>query len=174
MVQHSFRPSNQSGFTLIEVLVAIAIFSIGLMAVGLLQANTLMDTGEAAQKTEAWTLAEEQADWLKTLPFYNEVWPVPPATHPADLVDLAAGVDHTDDRLNRYTVHWAVEDDVPIPSTQDPARAQVPIFTKVPNGDFTVCKRITVAVTRIGDNPVNDPVLAQLQFVKTWSRTGIP
>lgn len=172
MVHTRFLKDNR-GFTLIEVLIAIAIFSIGLLAVGLLQANSLMKTGDVARKTEAWTLVEEQATLLKALPFYNEVWPTPPANHPADLVDLG-GAFHTANRLdNRYTVHWLVEDDTPIASSQDPSRAVLPIFAKVPNNDYTVCKRVTVVATRQGDDPVTD-ALAQVQFIKTWATTGIP
>ena len=62
--------SNDSGFTLIEVLLALVIFAIGLMAMGALQARTLLDTGDVARRTEAWTVVEQQAEFLKQLPFY--------------------------------------------------------------------------------------------------------
>ncbi len=169
---HTQMPSNNSGFTIMEVLIAIAIFSIGLLAVGALQANSLTETGDVAQKTEAWTFADEQAELLKQLPFYNETWPAAPATHPPAL--LAGGfAAHT---LNlpagnpRYTVHWQVEDHFPFGPVNVPADAT---FTKVPAGAYTVCKRITVVVTRLGGNPLTDE-LAQVQFVKTWAETGIP
>ena len=150
--------SNDSGFTLIEVLMALAIFSIGLMAMGALQARTLMETGDVARKTEAWTVVEQEAEVLKQLPFYQDV---ATKTHPAG---LANGV-YTANRLNgRYTVQWQVVDDQPIgPQNQT-------VLPGVPVGVYTVSKRITVTATRAGGaNP-----LAQLEFVKVWAATGIP
>lgn len=170
---HTQLPSNDSGFTIMEVLIALAIFSIGLMAVGALQANSLMETGDVARKTEAWNFAEEQAELLKQLPFYNETWPAAPATHPPALVNAPAFGTHS---LNvpvanpRYTIHWRVEDNTPLLAVNVPADAS---FTKVPAGTYTVSKRITIVVTRLGDNPLTDE-LAQVQFVKTWAETGIP
>jgi prepilin-type N-terminal cleavage/methylation domain-containing protein len=146
---HTQLSSNDSGFTIMEVLIALAIFSIGLMAVGALQANSLMETGDVAQKTEAWTFADEQAELLKQLPFYNEIYPAAPATHPPALV-LGGFAAHT---LNvpvgnpRYTVHWQVEDNLPFGPVNVPAAAP---FKNVPAGTYTVCKRITLRVTRLG------------------------
>ena len=45
------RMSNQAGFTIIEVLIALAIFSIGLMAVGALQTRALMTVTSSQTKT---------------------------------------------------------------------------------------------------------------------------
>ena len=61
----ALKLDNQSGFTLIEALIAIAIFSIGLMAVGALQASSLMRTGDVARRTQAWALLDEQVARLK-------------------------------------------------------------------------------------------------------------
>jgi len=163
-------PSNDSGFTIMEVLIALAIFSIGLMAVGALQANSLRRTGDVARKTEAWTFAEEQAELLKQLPFYNEIWPAAPATHPPALVNAPAFGAHS---VNvpaanpRYTVHWTVVDNQPLP------QVNAVLLNKVPAGMYTVCKRISIVVTRLGGNPVTDE-LARVDFIKTWAETGIP
>jgi prepilin-type N-terminal cleavage/methylation domain-containing protein len=154
---------DDSGFTLIEVLIAIAIFSIGLMAMGALQARSLMATGDVARKTEAWTIVDEQVALLKQLPFYDDV---SAQSFPADLVD--DGNWHTVNRLDgRYTVHWLVTDDQPI-GQQDET-----VLPGVPVGDYTVSKTITVVATQAGGNPAADD-LAQVQFVKTWAASGIP
>ena len=164
-------PSNDSGFTIIEVLMAVAMFSIGLMAMGALQAGSLMGTGDVARRTEAWTIIDEHVGLLKRLPFYTDIPPNPPANHPAWLVagNFPA---HT---LNmpappaapRYTVHWRVVDGTPIgPQNQT-------VLPGVPVGVYTVSKQVTVVVTRLNGNPVTAP-LAQVEFQKTWAATGIP
>ena len=167
----TYFSSNDSGFTIIEVLIAVAMFSIGLMAMGALQAGSLMATGDVARRTEAWTIIEEQVGLLKRLRFYNEAPPLAPAPFPPALVagDFPA---HT---LNmplppaapRYTVHWRVVDDQPI-GTQNQS-----VLPGVPIGVYTVSKQVTVVVTRLNGNPVTAP-LAQVQFEKTWAATGIP
>ncbi len=63
---------QKNGFTLIEVLIAIAIFSIGLLAVGMLQVNGLMNTASARRTTDAMNVAQAQAEALMAMPFYLE------------------------------------------------------------------------------------------------------
>jgi hypothetical protein len=152
--------SNDSGLTIIEALIALAIFSIGLMAMGALQARSLMDTGDVARKTEAWTIADEQATLLKEMPFMNTAtWTTPPA--------LVAGNHQVTN--GRYDVHWTVFD-----GPAFGAGAVNALFLPgVPAGNYTVDKRIIVSVTPVGGNPPNDTI-AEVQFVKTWWATGCP
>ncbi len=158
--------TNSSGFTILEVLIAMAIFSIGLLAVGALQTRSLVETGDAAKKTEAWTALEQQVDELKQMDFYADD---PPTTFPADLMDNGSTW-HTQNYLdNRYTVHWLVDDDNPL-GTQTAA-----VIANVPSGTYTVCKTITVVITRAGDDPdVQSERLGAVEFIKTWAATGLP
>jgi len=158
---------NQSGFTLIEALIAIAIFSIGLMAVGALQASSLMRTGDVARKTEAWALLDEQVAQLKAMPFYQDA---ATQTFTPDLDENGGGFAHQVDRqMNAtYTVYWQVVDDTPIAQVD----TTVTVLAGLPAGDFTVCKEITVVVTRQGGNPLTDE-LAKVQFIKTWAATDL-
>ncbi len=159
--------TNDAGFTLIEALVAIAIFAIGMMAVGALQARSLMSTGDVARKTEAWTILDEQVTMLKNLPFYQN-----PATQtftPA-LDENGGGFAHQVNRQmnGTYTVHWMVEDDTPI------GQQNAAILSGLPAGNYTVSKEITVVVTRQGGDPlVLGDHLAQTQFIKTWAATDL-
>jgi prepilin-type N-terminal cleavage/methylation domain-containing protein len=165
----AFR-SAESGYTLIEVLIALAIFSLGFMAMGALQSSSLMQTGEATRNTEAWTVLEDQSELLKALPFYaNDNGADDDGDGVTDETDeelpvLAAGPHNAARADGRYTVHWQVVDD-------DPVAQQANIWTSAP-ANITVSKTITVAVTRPGENWQTD-ALAFAQFVKTWASDGM-
>lgn len=158
---------NDDGFTLIEALIAIAIFSIGLLAVGALQANSLKRTGNIAQRTEAWAVLDNQVAQLKSQAFYQD----PAAkTFTPGLDDTGGGFTQQVDRQmnGTYTVYWRVADDTPL----GPQNAAV--LSGLPAGTYTVCKTITVRVTRQGGNPLNaNAVLAEAQFIKTWAATDL-
>lgn len=55
-------PSQQSGFSLIEVLVTIAILMIGLLGLAALQTNATVAEMEAYQRSQALVLAQDLAD----------------------------------------------------------------------------------------------------------------
>ena len=86
------------GFTLIEVLIAMAIFSIGILAVGAMQINSTNSNTTARIHTQETTLLVDQIERLTALAF--------------DDADLDAG-NHAVDQ-DPYTVSWAVADDVPV------------------------------------------------------------
>jgi prepilin-type N-terminal cleavage/methylation domain-containing protein len=155
---------NDSGFTIIEALIALVIFSIGLLAMGALQAHSLMDTGDVAAKTEAWTIADERATLLKEMEF----WDVPTWSTPAALTDTTTATPHMVTHANgRYDVYWEVEDDIPF------AKQNASELPNLPAGMYTVYKQITVSVTPVGGKPPNDTI-AEIQFIKSWWATGIP
>jgi prepilin-type N-terminal cleavage/methylation domain-containing protein len=147
--------TSANGFTLIEVLIAIAIFSIGILAVASLQTSALNQTRSSRITTECLTLATQHAERLKSLPFYTTEF----TAHP---VDLNAGNHNVNDDVNnpRYEIRWTVQDNEPIGQQpniwQDPA---------VP-ADITVSKTISIEVS-----PINNPndIRAALEFVKVWS-----
>jgi len=56
------------GFTLIEVLIALAIFSIGILAVGSMQLGNTKNNTTGNITTEATMLARQKIEELKTLP----------------------------------------------------------------------------------------------------------
>lgn len=56
---------QQSGFTLIEVLVAVVVFSIGLVGLGATMALSIRTTNVAAQRTQAVFLAESLANMMR-------------------------------------------------------------------------------------------------------------
>lgn len=170
---------SDSGFTIMEALIALAIFSVGIMAMGSLQSASLMKTGEITRKTEAWTLLNEQVETLKSIPFYashnktdddgdTEVDEIDELfTDPNGDVPLmgSSEIPYTQTSIDgRYDVHWWVMDDQPIDKINN-------VWALAP-AKLTVSKTITVAVTRRGGKMDTD-ALAMVQFVRTWAEDGI-
>ena len=89
---------GQQGFTLIEVLMAMAIFSIGILAVGAMQITSTNSNASARIHTEEYTWVVDQIERLTGLDY--------------DHGDLDAG-DHAVDQ-DPYTVSWTVVDDIPV------------------------------------------------------------
>ena len=169
---------SNSGYTIIEVLIALSIFSIGLMAMGALQAASLKSTGDIARKSMAWALLEEQAESLKALPFYLTVDGIDynddgtndtSTAHPGD---LTAGT-HGPRAEGPLSVSWQVVDDQPI-AAQDDMEINIspPRGLSFPDGTYTVSKTITVWVNETGSNARAD-ALAEAEFVKTLVGDGV-
>ncbi|MBN1833556.1 MAG: prepilin-type N-terminal cleavage/methylation domain-containing protein [Deltaproteobacteria bacterium] len=64
---------RQGGFTLIEVMVAIAILSFGILAVATMQTTAMRANYRGYRLTEAITLAQDRIEYLTTQPFDNLV-----------------------------------------------------------------------------------------------------
>ncbi len=80
---------NNRGVSLIEVLIAVAIFAIGISAVAVLQYKTVHGNTRGRMITDATTLAEREMERLMELPYAT----------------LASGSDNT---TAPYTVTWTV------------------------------------------------------------------
>lgn len=161
-----------AGYTIIEALIALAIFSIGIMAMGALQASSLMSTGEIARMTEAWALLDEQTESLKALPFYANNDGIDNDGDGAideineEMPELTAGTYNQPRADGRYTVRWQVTNDTPIPQRTN---AELSYIDGLPaGGPWTVSKTVTVWVTRAGDFALAD-ALAAAEIVKTWA-----
>ena len=57
---------NQNGFTLLEILLAITIFAIGLLAVATMQISAIQGNKLGNEWTQATTLAQQQLEALKS------------------------------------------------------------------------------------------------------------
>jgi type IV pilus modification protein PilV len=60
------RPSGRQGFTLISVLVALVILSVGLLALARTQAQLVKTQGNTAQRNTALTIARDYAEVLRS------------------------------------------------------------------------------------------------------------
>ncbi len=64
------RPrGNEGGFTLLEVIIAISILSVGLLAVASMQVAAIHGNSFAYDISEAVTLAQDRMEYLSSLPF---------------------------------------------------------------------------------------------------------
>lgn len=88
---------NLRGFTLIEVLMVLAIFSIGILAVASLQMASVKGNAAARRITEKTALAENQIEYLLKLPYGHD--DLNPAQNPHG--PIQEGV---------YAVNWNVSD----------------------------------------------------------------
>lgn len=96
--------NNSSGFTIVEVMIAMAIFFIGFLAVAQMQMKSVSGNASARIQTEATAAAVDRLERLTYLP-YN---------HP-DLDELTSPHQVNE---GAYTIVWNVTDDVPINATK--------------------------------------------------------
>jgi type IV pilus modification protein PilV len=70
LIRHCVKQSrNDNGFTIIEVLIAIVILSIGILAVAKMQISSINSNSNAMKYTEATIAAQNQIESLMARPF---------------------------------------------------------------------------------------------------------
>jgi type IV pilus assembly protein PilV len=76
------RHARDGGFTLIEVLMVLVIFSVGILAVAAMQTTSVKGVSSARRVTEAIALAENQIERLIELPYdHDDLDPALNANH---------------------------------------------------------------------------------------------
>ena len=113
------RKPNEKGYSIIEVMIAISILSIGILALASMQVAAMRGNSFAGGVTEGSTWALDQIEKLMSLPWTD------PSLQDADL-DGAGGLDDMDFDNNsttkadadfqvtkgRYAIHWNVANNV--------------------------------------------------------------
>ena len=99
---------QNGGFTLMEVLIAIAVFAVGMLAVGSMQISAVNNNFAARMRTEATILASEKMEELMSLEDYDD--------------PLLSDITHTwpnpVDPNAIYCMEWEVDEDYPLTSTK--------------------------------------------------------
>lgn len=92
-----FIMERQKGFTLLEVIIAMAILAVGLLAIGYMQITAIDSNATGNRITEGTSLAQDKLEEL--------------VTHRMTHNDLnATGNPHTDGSHPGYTLTWNVSD----------------------------------------------------------------
>jgi len=159
------RIANQNGFTLIEAMIAIGIFSIGFLAVASLQVNALNSTTSSRKTTEAMELASRQAEVFRGASFYPDYDDntLTPEERFAFDDALKAGEDHKIE-TGVYTIQWEVADNTPLAPVPNVYTSPLP----APN-EVTIAKTITINVFETRNST---RIMASLEMVKVWEQDG--
>lgn len=109
--EKSISKSDDKGFSLIEVMIALAIFSIGILGVASMQVLSLNYNSHARRTTEGTTWAVERMESLMTLPYADaNLNPLTnPHTDTRGIYNITWNVtDNTDNKAINMTVSWTV------------------------------------------------------------------
>ncbi|MGD9244039.1 MAG: prepilin-type N-terminal cleavage/methylation domain-containing protein [Desulfobacterales bacterium] len=108
------KPKKDEGFTLIEVLIAVSIFAIGLLAVAVMQTSAIKVNSSAAKITTSMTWAQDKMEELMALSYSDHQL--------EDLGDPPSGTDSQgelhQETSGNYTISWTVTDNNPLPGTK--------------------------------------------------------
>jgi len=95
---------KNQGYTLIEVLIAMAIFALGFLALATIEIKSITQNASAKMYTEATTMAVESLERLISLPY--------------DHTDLNQKDNPHGVTAGGYTINWNVQDDIPVTATK--------------------------------------------------------
>jgi prepilin-type N-terminal cleavage/methylation domain-containing protein len=95
-----FRKPGDGGFTIIEVLIAMAIFSIGILAVGGIQIRAIKLNSAARMQSEETTVAADWLERLSKMPYEHDM--LETSGNPHQVI------------VGAYRVSWVVAEDDPI------------------------------------------------------------
>ena len=98
--------ATEKGFTLIEVLVAMAVFSLALLGLEKMHLTAIQVNAIASRLTQATTLAQDRVERLMAMPYNDPLL--------ADTTATGSFTSYTDPNPPQgYTITWRVDSDVP-------------------------------------------------------------
>lgn len=98
---NAFKRCNEKGFSLVEVLIAISIFSVGILAVALMLDTSIKYNSSARLMSEATEIAQYQMETLMNASY-----------HDSDLDELSSP--YGPNTIANYSVSWTVQEDLPM------------------------------------------------------------
>ncbi len=110
---------EHQGFTLIEVLVAIVILSIGILSLITMQTTGIKGNATANRITTASSWSADRIEKLFSLDWTHPDLTDDTANGPAGLDDTGATADGTATSPDTfYTIYWNIADNTPMPDTK--------------------------------------------------------
>ena len=105
------RIQKAEGFTLLEVLLAMAILGVGVLTIGVAQLSALKMTSRSGHLSQAMYLAQEQMETFMALPQSSPFLDIAvvDAPDPSGMIDI----DPTDQDLTNFARTWTVEPNTP-------------------------------------------------------------
>ena len=112
---------KENGFTLLELIIALAILTVGLLAVGTMQGVALNANTKAYRMTEATNLAQDRIEYLTTLPYATLTTgnnlPDPDPHNPCD--DITYDVTPAMTNLKGNVTAWRITMRIPVQGGPD-------------------------------------------------------
>lgn len=107
------RGADNAGFSLIEVMIGVLIFSIGVLAIFGMQLSGIRGNSTARHYTETATIGVDKIEELIALPYTDDSLKDEDNDGVAGLFDVGESADSgpEDDPAGRYTIFWNVADD---------------------------------------------------------------
>ncbi len=114
--------NEQKGFTILEVLIAISILTVGLLAVATMQVSAIRGNSLSSNVTGALALAEDKMEYLLGINYNDASLQDTIPANNANLSTIASGsVDHEDPNIDetgavggRYRRVWNISNNDPI------------------------------------------------------------
>lgn len=101
---NAILPST-GGFTLLEVMIALVVLSVGLLGLAALQLVAVKGNSFSSEMTYATMLAQQHAEILKGLPYTDSNLAAADEQNPHTAIGSSKGV--------QYSVRWTVTDNTP-------------------------------------------------------------
>ena len=114
------------GFTLIEILIAITLFAVGILAVASLQLNAIKGNSRANIITLAGAVASDRSEQIRSMAFDHD--------------DLSDGV-HPAVAHDRLWTGWTVKTNVPLRAMTEDTDGKA-----LEDGEYPLCKTIEIIV----------------------------
>lgn len=138
------QPHTATGFSLLEVLIALIVLGMGLISLARFQVTVMQDNSLSHERTTAIHLAEQQLDLLRT---YASVATAPGVTPPPSFEAITGGSGTVSSGNVIYTRSWAVENRYYGLSSNSGSFPTAPIGSGVLAPPYPNFKIILVSVT---------------------------
>lgn len=99
---------SQKGFTILEVMIAMAIFAIGILGVAKMQIKSQTGNTSARTITQGTTYTQDRIERLMSVPYTDPIMAAGPGN--ATVAGASSG--------ETYTLNWTITDNNPIVNTK--------------------------------------------------------